>query len=196
MREYGTLWHHVLVFTLVLGASLVAGCDRDVTPATMHTEDDSGSDDDGNTDDSAGEDGADGDVAGDDGSDADVTSDDAPSVDDDPVAGDDGSPDDGGDGADAGCVLAEQTFQAFVAEHRSCEHDEDCAPVGDCGPNADFTAVRADAAKEAYSLMSQRCSGTFDGPIYGAICADGVCAIGEEEVDCCGCPEKWDGGVF
>lgn len=60
------------------------------------------------------------------------------------------------------CEQAERAFSEFVANNGSCELSSDCTVIGDCGPNADFTAVVA-AAAEGYALMAARCDGSFDG---------------------------------
>jgi hypothetical protein len=97
---------------------------------------------------------------------------------------------------DAICRQKSAAFQAFVASHRDCSVDSDCSVIGDCSPNADFTSVRADAADEAYRLMSERCSSVSDGPVYIPRCISGQC--GEEENTqpgrCCGCLLDQDAG--
>jgi hypothetical protein len=87
------------------------------------------------------------------------------------------------------CMKKDKAFADFVAAHRACETDKDCAVVGDCGPNADFTAVAANAAKEAYELAKARCSGTFDGPIFDPRCTKNKCTLEERTDTCCGCPD-------
>lgn len=72
---------------------------------------------------------------------------------------------------------AAERFEEFVGANLTCGSDADCAIVGDCGPNADFRAVRVDAAEDAYSLMGMRGVGTWDGPEYVAVCGtDNRCA--------------------
>ena len=97
---------------------------------------------------------------------------------------------------DAICEQKSAAFQDFVASHRDCSADSDCRVIGDCGPDADFTSVRADAADEAYRLMRDRCDGAFDGPVYIPRCIFGQC--GEEEDRrpgrCCGCFLDQDAG--
>lgn len=94
-------------------------------------------------------------------------------------------------GADGGglsaCERADRAFRDFVADNGSCERSSDCTIIGDCGPNADFTAINVAAAAEGYALMEARCDGTFDGPTFAARCEGGVCALGPEN-GCCGCP--------
>jgi hypothetical protein len=94
----------------------------------------------------------------------------------------------------ANCELSRQAFASFLAANRDCDEDSDCSVIGDCGPNADWRAVNAEAAAEGYALMQARCSaGTFDGPEYAARCDDGQCVLGEEVGVCGGPPD--DGGV-
>jgi hypothetical protein len=85
------------------------------------------------------------------------------------------------------CETAQQAFEGFVAANRSCSVSSDCTIIGDCSPNADFRAIRVDAAATGYALMVQRCASTSDGPTYAAICQDGECVLGAEN-GCCGCP--------
>lgn len=82
--------------------------------------------------------------------------------------------DTGGDAA-AMCEAANTAFRDFVAANSACADASECAIIGDCGPNADFTAVRADSTDEAFRLMQLRCMGSFDGPTYVAACESGVC---------------------
>ena len=91
------------------------------------------------------------------------------------------------------CEQRNARFEALVADHQSCELDADCAVIGDCGPNADFRAVRADIADEAYRLMNERCTGNWDGPGYVARCEAQKCTLEESHALCCGC-ELWDAG--
>ena len=92
-------------------------------------------------------------------------------------------------GADGGglsaCERAARVFRDFVADNGSCERSADCTIIGDCGPNADFTAINV--AAEGYALMGARCDATFDGPTFAARCEGGVGALGPEN-GCCGCP--------
>jgi len=81
---------------------------------------------------------------------------------------------------------ASEQFESYLAANLSCESDADCVIIGDCGPNADFRAVRADAAEEAYRLMWMREVGTWDGPEYEAVCGgDNLCTI-ERSMYYCG----------
>jgi hypothetical protein len=105
-----------------------------------------------------------------------------------PSAGSSGDPDAGA------CEGKSASFDAFVADHESCANDDDCRVIGDCGPNADFVSVRADAADEAYRLMQARCVGTYDGPIYDAVCTAGRCDMVQNPTDCCGCAPGQDAG--
>lgn len=92
-------------------------------------------------------------------------------------------------GCDASPTCAERSkaFTDYVRAHRSCTVAADCVVIGDCGPNADFTAVRADSEAEARSLQLARCSGVHDGPIYDAVCVENVCALEMRTDTCCGC---------
>lgn len=96
------------------------------------------------------------------------------------------------------CDEASRTFGEFLSANRSCDGAADCQIIGDCGPNADFTAIRRDAADEGYRLMAMRCLGTYDGPTYRAVCEGGVCTA-ERDSSYCGMPAMdsgvGDGGV-
>lgn len=99
------------------------------------------------------------------------------------------------DGGPLYCSLIEQAFESFVALNRGCNQDEDCTIIGDCGPNVDWRAVNITAEERGYALMEQRCSLVgWDGPIYGAICEQGQCAIGTQHIATCGAPSA-DGGM-
>jgi hypothetical protein len=182
MHERGTAWHGILAFSCILVLSLATGCARDVTPRDRGP---TGEDDHSST------------APQDQGS---ISSHDEtlPSSDEvgegaeGPTSGDaDNEGDEGflGEHGDIEkCEAAGQEFAKFVAGHRSCESHDDCTVIGDCGPNADFTAVRVDAAAQASLLMNARCATAFDGPVYDAVCADGVCGLVEVAGECCGCP--------
>jgi hypothetical protein len=117
----------------------------------------------------------------------------------------DGCGGDGSRGADAGrdtshdpteaaaCESKATAFRDFVATHGDCTSDSECAVVGDCGPNADFAAVRAESAAMAYTLQVARCAGTWDGPLFDARCSAGECTLVERTDACCGCAPS-DGG--
>lgn len=93
-----------------------------------------------------------------------------------------------GCGDDDSCEAREQAYEDFLAAHAACEIDEDCAVIGDCGPNSDFAPVRADAEEEARALQVDRCSDTYDGPMYRPVCTAGECALETRSDTCCGCP--------
>lgn len=96
---------------------------------------------------------------------------------------------------DAGvCEAKSAAFTSFVASHQTCERDEDCAVIGDCGPNADFTAVRGDFAEQAYELMKARCDTAWDGPMFDPVCNAGTCGLEEKTDECCGCVPDLDAG--
>jgi len=194
MHERGTAWHDVLGFTLLLGLALGAGCARDVTPRDEPADKGTGDDGQESTDDvSMRDDSSSSDQST--GSDEQVFHDNPGDSDGD--EGSDGTGDDGDDTeGDAGCAAAQKTFEEFVASHLSCEGDEDCAIIGDCGPHAEFVAVRADVAGEAYTLMEATCSGAFDGPVYDPVCVEGTCQREQRTDTCCGCPPGWDGGTL
>lgn len=86
------------------------------------------------------------------------------------------------------CQAKHDAYYQFVASHLACTSDSDCAVVGDCGPNADFVAVAASAAGEAYQLAEARCPGTYDGPVFDARCIDSKCDLEQRTDTCCGCP--------
>jgi len=97
---------------------------------------------------------------------------------------------------DAGCMNANAAFSAFVAANRSCQQNDDCTIIGDCGPNADFTAIRWEAASEGMRLMAARCEGAWDGPFFRAVCNAGSCTAVEVDISegCCGCQLPEDAG--
>lgn len=98
------------------------------------------------------------------------------------------------DGDGGSCEARSEAFEEFVAEHRACTADPDCEVIGDCGPNADFRAVRADSANEARALQVARCGQTFDGPVYRAVCTSGQCSLQMRTDTCCGCVPE-DAGI-
>jgi len=101
----------------------------------------------------------------------------------------------GGSLADGGtCEQKRDDFVSFVAAHQACERDSDCTIIGDCDPNADFTAVRADVSDEAYRLMQARCRGPSDGPLYDAVCSAGKCTEVQRSGAECGTPKLPDAG--
>jgi hypothetical protein len=108
----------------------------------------------------------------------------------------DGGPDDAAaDAADAACARSFAAFESFRLAHASCERDEDCTVVGDCGPHANFSPVRVDASEEAYELKQEVCDWTFDGVVPNAVCRDRTCVLGEGMLGCCGCPPEQDAAV-
>lgn len=92
------------------------------------------------------------------------------------------------DEGQAYCQAKRDAYYKFVEAHLECTSDSDCAVVGDCGPNADFSAVAASAADEAYRLANARCPGTFDGPVFDARCIASKCELEQRTDTCCGCP--------
>jgi hypothetical protein len=93
----------------------------------------------------------------------------------------------------ADCDYAQQVYEEFLAANDACSVDADCAVIGDCGPNADFAAIRADAAIEGRELQNARCGGAYDGPTYDAYCNAGTCALREQPPSTeYGCPPLWD----
>jgi len=95
---------------------------------------------------------------------------------------------------DADCDYAQQVYEDFLAANDACTIDADCAVIGDCCPNADFAAIRADAATEGRELQNARCGGACDGPTYEAYCNAGTCALRQQPPSTeYGCPPLWDG---
>lgn len=92
------------------------------------------------------------------------------------------------------CGRAAAAFVAFVAGHRDCQEDVDCTIIGDCGPNADFTAVTLSAASEGVRLMQARCATAWDGTFFRAVCNAGTCTAVELDAGCCGCQPPEDAG--
>ncbi len=101
----------------------------------------------------------------------------------------------GGEPSRKECDELVQAVVRFVDEHDTCSADTDCTVVGDCGPNADFVAVNARFATQAYAMQSARCasSATYDGPLYATRCERGACVLVDTD-SCCGCPAI-DGGL-
>lgn len=88
------------------------------------------------------------------------------------------------------CEQRRADYYAFLAKHRACESDEDCAVVGDCGPHADFDPVRADALEEAAQRKMTLCDGAYDGPTFEPICRANECELKMRTDTCCGCGES------
>lgn len=86
------------------------------------------------------------------------------------------------------CAQRRQDYLAFLDKHSACKRDDECAMVGDCGPHADFDAVRADARDEAMRRKVGLCEGAFDGPIFEPVCRSNKCALKMRTDTCCGCP--------
>lgn len=98
----------------------------------------------------------------------------------------------------ADCDYAQQAYEEFLAANSACSVDADCAVIGDCGPNADFAPIRADAAAEGRELQLARCGGAYDGPTYAPYCNAGACELRERPPSTeYGCPPLWqeDAGV-
>lgn len=111
---------------------------------------------------------------------------DAQAVGPDPGTGDaQGVPPDSGN--NDSCAVSSKRFEAFVESSLDCTEDADCTIIGDCGPNADFTAIRKDASERGTELMELRCSEIYDGVVHGAGCVAGRCTLTDEEIGCCGC---------
>jgi hypothetical protein len=85
------------------------------------------------------------------------------------------------------CEARSQAFTEFVQAHRDCTVSSDCVVIGDCGPNADFTSVRVDAAGQARTLQQARCASAYDGPVYNPVCVQNVCSLQMRTDTCCGC---------
>jgi hypothetical protein len=86
------------------------------------------------------------------------------------------------------CAQRSASFTDFVAAHGACASNADCTVIGDCGPNADFRAIRVDASAHGLELMRARCEGTYDGPLFDAVCVNRACALQLRMGECCGCP--------
>jgi len=108
--------------------------------------------------------------------------------------GSDGGTDSAVDSSGAMCDEASAAFTDFVAANRACDSAGDCVIIGDCGPNADFTAIRGDAADEGRRLMSMRCFGAYDGPLFTAGCESGMC-VTVPTGTYCGMPAPVDSGM-
>ena len=87
----------------------------------------------------------------------------------------------------AACESRAAAYTTFMDTHRDCTQDSDCAVIGDCGPHANFAAVRAEHAEEATTLHSALCGEAYDGPTYDAVCQDGKCQL-SQQTGYCGMP--------
>jgi hypothetical protein len=86
------------------------------------------------------------------------------------------------------CAQRSASFTDFVAAHSACTSNTDCTVIGDCGPNADFRAIRVDASAQGLELMKARCHGPYDGPLFDAVCINFACGLQRRTGACCGCP--------
>ena len=86
------------------------------------------------------------------------------------------------------CEQRRKDYLAFLAKHSACKNDDECGVVGDCGPHADFDAVRADAQREAMQRKVALCEKTFDGPVFEPVCRANKCELKMRTDTCCGCP--------
>jgi len=93
-----------------------------------------------------------------------------------------------GAGDASACAQRNASFTDFVAAHSACTSKTDCTVIGDCGPNADFRAIRVDASAQGLELMRARCEGAYDGPLFDAVCVNRACALQLRMGECCGCP--------
>ena len=85
------------------------------------------------------------------------------------------------------CEAAQEAFQDFLSEHRSCDTATDCTHVGDCDPHIKHEPVRVDAATEARRLQLQTCGSGSDGGFDGSRCESGQCVSDPGTGGCCGC---------
>ena len=88
------------------------------------------------------------------------------------------------------CKQRNRDYIEFLGEHSACKSDDDCTVVGDCGPHAEFDAVRADAAEEAMRRKVKLCEDSYDGPVFKALCRAGKCEMSTIRQGCCGCPTE------
>jgi len=86
------------------------------------------------------------------------------------------------------CEQRREDYEAFLGKHSACERDDDCAVVGNCGPNADFDAVRAEVQEEAMERKVMLCERTHDGPVFEPVCRAKTCELKMRTDTCCGCP--------
>jgi hypothetical protein len=110
-----------------------------------------------------------------------------------------GSKADAGDGGtrdapplgDASC----EQERAFLNEHRACSTQQDCAIVGSCSGGFGFRAVQAAVKDEAQRLSNNTsCGRAFDGPMYAAVCEQGLCRTRPTGAWCGAAPSSQDGG--
>jgi hypothetical protein len=88
------------------------------------------------------------------------------------------------------CKQRGMDYDDFLDQHSSCESDEDCAVVGNCGPHASFDAVRADAVEEAMLRKLKLCENTYDGPVFKPVCRANKCEMSAIMQGCCGCASE------
>jgi hypothetical protein len=75
-------------------------------------------------------------------------------------------------------------FDCYLAEHRACKVDSDCAVVGDCS-HADWQAIAAPFAAQANAMLRESpCPATQDGPGANAVCVTGACATVRSSLSC------------
>jgi hypothetical protein len=67
-------------------------------------------------------------------------------------------------------------FDRFIAQHRACTLDTDCAVVGDCS-HAEWSAIAAPFAKQADAMLLESPCRIFDGLGANAVCRAGACEV-------------------
>jgi hypothetical protein len=94
----------------------------------------------------------------------------------------------GADGDDTGpraiCARNKRAFTNFLLANQGCSEDSECTMIGDCDLHADWQPINVAAATQGYTLMTERCSATSDGPTYEARCENGKCVEAERNGYC------------
>lgn len=102
---------------------------------------------------------------------------------------DGGTPDaavDSGLDAQAAQATACQQERAFLAAHKACVRDEDCAIAGSCSGGFGFEAVQASVTAQAQAYSDRTsCGKVYDGPTYNAVCEQATC-VKRENGQACG----------
>lgn len=75
------------------------------------------------------------------------------------------------------CEAQYEAVQAFVASHRECRVDSDCAIIGGCSGSFGFTAVTASARDEGQRLPIDEECALHDGSLYAPLCEQGSCVM-------------------
>jgi len=84
------------------------------------------------------------------------------------------------------CTAQDERVRKFIAGHRSCGSDADCAIIGSCSQSFSFAAVSVSAREESQRLPIDRECAPQDGPTYAAMCEQGSCVARTDGAVCGG----------